>query len=58
MKNEVKPVDAEDLKKEVEKDMLAKAQKQQDAAAQINKILVDNDLHLVIEQNIKIVPNQ
>lgn len=60
MSEEVKPevVPTDDIKKQVEKEILEKAQKQQDAATQINKILAENDLRLVVEQNIRIIPNQ
>lgn len=61
MKHEVKPVKTDDLnkdvEKEVEKKLIEKAQRQQEAAVKINAILKENDLRLVVEQVIRIVPN-
>ncbi len=54
----VKPLTEEEITKRVRADMAAKTQMQQAAAAQINKILVDSDQQMIVEQVIKIIPKQ
>ena len=54
----VKQLTEAEITQRIRDDMVAKARMQQAAAAQINKILVDSDQQMIVEQVIKIIPKQ